>query len=32
MIEEPIYTRDESEFTQEEIKQTLESFNRKKAP
>jgi len=32
MIEEPIYTRDEAEFTQGEIKQTIESFNKKKAP
>jgi hypothetical protein len=32
MIEEPIYTRDDVEFTQGEIKQTIESFNSKKAP
>jgi len=32
MIEEPIYTSDDAEFTQGEIKQTIESFNRKKAP
>jgi len=32
MIEEPIYTSDNAEFTQAEIKQTLESFNRRKAP
>ena len=32
MIEEPIYTRDDAEFTQGEIKQTIECFNRKKAP
>jgi len=31
MIEEPIYTRDDAEYTQGEIKQTIESFNRKKA-
>ena len=27
MIEEPIYTRDDAEFTQGEIKQMIESFN-----
>jgi len=32
MIAEPIYTSDDAEFTQSEIKQTIESFNRKKAP
>jgi len=32
MIEEPIYTSDDAEFTQAEIKQTIESFNRKQAP
>jgi len=32
MIAEPIYTSDDAEFTQREIKQTIESFNRKKAP
>ena len=32
MIEEPIYTRDDAEFTQGEIKQMIESSNRKKAP
>ena len=32
MIEEPIYTRDNAEFIQGEIKQTIESFKRKKAP
>ena len=32
MIEEPIQTCDDIEFTQEEIKQTIESFNGKKAP
>jgi len=32
MIEEPIYTSDDAEFSQGEIKQTIESFNRKKAP
>jgi len=31
-IKEPIYSRDDAEFTQGEIKQTIESFNRKKAP
>ena len=31
MIEEPIYTRYDAEFTQGEIKQTIESFKRKKA-
>ena len=32
MVEEPIDTRDDIEFTQGEIKQTIESFNGKKAP
>jgi hypothetical protein len=32
MIGEPVYTRDDAEFTQGEIKQTIEIFNRKKAP
>jgi len=32
MIAEPIYTSDDAEFAQREIKQTIESFNRKKAP
>jgi hypothetical protein len=32
MTEEPINTRDDGEFTQGEIKQTIESFNSKKAP
>jgi len=32
MIEEPIYTSDDAEFTQGEIKQMIEIFNRKKAP
>ena len=32
MIAEPIYTSDDAEFTQREIKQTIESFNRKRAP
>jgi hypothetical protein len=32
MIEEPIQTVDDIEFTQREIKQTIESFNGKKAP
>jgi len=32
IIAEPIYTSDDAEFTQREIKQTIESFNRKKAP
>jgi hypothetical protein len=32
MIEEPIYTRDDVEFTQGEIKQMIEIFNSKKAP
>jgi hypothetical protein len=31
MIEKPIYTRDDAEFTQGEIKQTIKSFNSKKA-
>ena len=31
-IEEPIHTDDNAEFTQEEIKNTIESFNYKKAP
>jgi len=31
-VEEPIDTRDDTEFTQGEIKQTIESFNGKKAP
>jgi len=31
-IEEPIHTDDDAEFTQEEIKNTIESFNHKKAP
>jgi len=31
MIEEPIQTSDDTEFTQGEIKQTIESFNGKKA-
>ena len=31
MIEETIYTSDDAEFTQGEIKQTIESSNRKKA-
>jgi len=31
-IEEPIHTDDDAEFTQEEIKSTIESFNYKKAP
>jgi len=31
MIEEPIQTCDDSEFTQREIKQMIESFNSKKA-
>jgi len=30
MIEEPIYTRDDAEFTQVQIKQTIEIFNRQK--
>jgi hypothetical protein len=32
MVEEPIDTRDDKEFTQGKIKQTIESFNGKKAP
>ena len=32
MIEEPIRTSDNTEFTQGEIKQMIESFNGKKAP
>ena len=32
MIAESNYTSDGAEFTQREIKQTIESFNRKKAP
>ena len=32
MVEEPIDTRDDTEFTQGEIKQTIERFNGKKAP
>jgi len=32
MIEEPIQTSDDTEFTQGEIKQIIESFNGKKAP
>jgi ribonuclease HI len=32
MTEEPINTEDDTEFSQEEIKQTIESFNNKKAP
>ena len=32
IIEEPIYTRDGAEFTEGAIKQTIASFNRKKAP
>jgi len=32
MIAELIYTSDDAEFTQREIKRTIESFNRKKAP
>jgi hypothetical protein len=32
IIEEPIHTNNDSEFTQGEIKQTIESFNGKKAP
>jgi hypothetical protein len=32
IIEEPIHTCDDTDFTQEEIKQTIESFNKKKAP
>jgi hypothetical protein len=32
MFEEPIQTCDDIEFTQGEIKQTIESFNGKKAP
>jgi hypothetical protein len=32
MIEEPIHTCDDTEFTQGEIKKTIESFNGKKAP
>jgi len=32
MIEEPIQTSDDKEFTQGEIKQTIESFNGKKGP
>jgi len=32
MIEEPIYTSDDAEFTQGEIKQSIESFNGKKTP
>jgi len=32
MIEETIYTRDEAEFTQGEIKQTIERFKKKKTP
>jgi len=32
MIEEPIQTCEDSEFTQGEIKQTIESFNDQKAP
>jgi len=31
-IEEPVHTDDDAEFTQEEIKNTTESFNHKKAP
>ena len=31
-IEEPIYTNEDADFTQEEIKNTIESFNHKKAP
>ena len=31
-MEEPIYTRDNAEFTEGEIKQMIASFNRKKAP
>jgi hypothetical protein len=31
-IEEPIHTEDDAEFTQEEIKNTIDSFNHKKAP
>jgi hypothetical protein len=31
MIEEPIHTCDDAEFTQGEIKQTIESFDDKKA-
>jgi len=31
IIEEPIYTSDDAEFTQGEIKQTIEIFNRNKA-
>ena len=32
MIQKPIQTCDNIEFTQGEIKQTIESFNGKKAP
>jgi hypothetical protein len=32
MTEEPIHTSDDTEFTQAEIKQTIEIFNGKKAP
>jgi hypothetical protein len=32
MMEEPIHTCDDTEFTQGEIKQTIESLNRKRAP
>ena len=32
MTEEPIYTSDDAEFIQGEIKQTTQTFNRKEAP
>jgi hypothetical protein len=32
MIQEPIHTCEDTECTQGEIKQTIESFNGKKAP
>ena len=32
MVEEPIDTRDDKEFTKGELKQMIESFNGKKAP
>ena len=31
-LEEPINTSDDEEFSREEIKQTIDSFNHKKAP
>jgi len=32
IIAEPIYTSDDTEFTQRELKQKIECFNRKKVP